>query len=544
MSHDVFVSHSSKDKPTADALVAALEQQGVTCWIAPRDIPAGATWGAAIIAGIETSRVMVLIFSSRSDASPQVLREVERAVAKGVTIVPVRIEDVAMSKDLEYFLSARHWLDALEQPLTPHLSRVVAAVRGILQAPAADASQRGSVRPAAGRSRRLPGRWAVSGAAGLIAVAALLLAWRPWDRHRAAAPPTAIAGTTAPAVIPPATKPEAPAVLPARYLVTDLGTLGGEESESAANAVNDAGQAVGDTDVAGPFVDGHPPHHAFLWSGGKMADLGTLGGPNSLATAINSRSQIVGRSDTATSGEPHAFLYESGRMRDLGTLGGKTSEAYGINAAGDVVGKTDTGETGEDGPVEHAFLYHAGKMKDLGAWNRRSSQACAINDSGRITGVVFDRQPYFTPFIYNDGQWVGLGSFAGTGHAQAIDGAGDVVGSAQSPEDGGEFHAFIYRDGRRYDLGTLGGKISYGYGIDSSGRALGGSRVASADDTRLHAFVADAAGLHDLNRMVPADARCVVTAARSANSAGVIVGEADFATGRHAVVLTPDTGGR
>jgi len=541
MPHDVFVSHSSKDKAAADAIVAALEQQGVRCWIAPRDIPAGATWGAAIIAGIEGSRVMVLVFSSRADASPQVLREVERAVAKGVTIVPVRIEDVAMSKDLEYFLSARHWLDALDRPLGPHLERVVAAVRGVLQAPGA--VQGVTIRPA-GRIGGRRGRWAAVGVAGLIMTAALLLAVRPWRPRGAAGPPiAAIAVTTAPAVTAPAITRDAPAVLPARYAVTDLGTLGGEESESGAAAINDAGQVVGDTDVTGPFVDGHPPHHAFVWTGGKMTDLGTLGGPNSSATGINARGQIVGVSDTAISGEAHAFLYDGGRMTDLGTLGGKKSEAYGINAAGDVVGKTNTGESGDDGPVERAFLYRGGKMTDLGAWGRRCSTATAINDAGRIAGDVFDRQPYFTPFLYADGHWVGLGAFAGSGHAQAIDAAGDIVGSAQSPEDGGEFHAFICRD-RRYDLGTLGGKISYGYGIDRSGRALGGSRVVSADDTKLHAFIADAAGLHDLNRLVAADARCVLTAARSANSAGAIVGEADFPTGRHAFLLTPDTGGQ
>src|SRR4051794_34962405 len=99
--HDVFVSHSSKDKSVADAVCAALEARGVRCWVAPRDIPAGVSWGSAIIDAIGDSRVMVLVFSSQSNASRQVVREVERAVAKGLALLPLRLEDVAMNKDLE-----------------------------------------------------------------------------------------------------------------------------------------------------------------------------------------------------------------------------------------------------------------------------------------------------------------------------------------------------------------------------------------------------------------------------------------------------------
>ena len=228
-------------------------------------------------------------------------------------------------------------------------------------------------------------------------------------------------------------------------------------------------------------------------------------------------------------------------MTDLGTLGGKASAAYAINAAGNVVGWSETADppTG-DGPVEHAFLYRAGKMTDLGTWGRRCSQAHAINDAGRVAGVVYDRKPLWTPFVLAEGKWTGVGDIAGAGLAGAIDAAGDLTGSAQSPEDGGEYHAFLFKVGRRYDLGTLGGKVSYGYGFDRAGRVLGGSRTAAADDARLHAFVHDANVLHDLNRLIPADARCVLLAARAADAKGVIVGEADFPDGRHAVLLTPD----
>ncbi|MBI1373162.1 MAG: TIR domain-containing protein [Phycisphaera sp.] len=130
--HDVFVSYSSNDKPVAEAVCGALESQRVRCWIAPRDIAAGANWGSAIIGAIEDCRIMVVIYSSHANMSQQVLREVERAVAKNVTIIPFRIEDAKMSPDMEYFLSATHWLDAMGDELDSHLGRLVTMTKTML----------------------------------------------------------------------------------------------------------------------------------------------------------------------------------------------------------------------------------------------------------------------------------------------------------------------------------------------------------------------------------------------------------------------------
>ena len=129
---DVFISYSSHDKPTADAICATLERDRIRCWIAPRDVFPGIAYGEAIVDAITVSRLMVVVFSNASNGSPQVLREVERAVSKGIPIVPFRIDDVRPTKSLEYFLSAPHWLDALTKPLEDHIRRLSAVVRAIL----------------------------------------------------------------------------------------------------------------------------------------------------------------------------------------------------------------------------------------------------------------------------------------------------------------------------------------------------------------------------------------------------------------------------
>ena len=132
MAHDVFLSYSSKDKAAADAVCHALEAARIRVWMAPRDILPGAGWAQSIIAAINGARVMVLVFSGNANGSPQIEREVERAVAKGVAIVPVRIEDVAPSEALEYFISAPHWLDAFTEPLEEHFEKLTEAVKRLL----------------------------------------------------------------------------------------------------------------------------------------------------------------------------------------------------------------------------------------------------------------------------------------------------------------------------------------------------------------------------------------------------------------------------
>lgn len=120
----IFISYSSKDHNVANLVVALLEERGHRCWIAPRDILPGTEWGQAIIDGINAADVFVLVFSQNANASPQILREVERCVNRGIPIIPFRIEDVLPEGSLEYFMSVPHWFDALSPPVEDHLDRL------------------------------------------------------------------------------------------------------------------------------------------------------------------------------------------------------------------------------------------------------------------------------------------------------------------------------------------------------------------------------------------------------------------------------------
>jgi probable HAF family extracellular repeat protein len=166
----------------------------------------------------------------------------------------------------------------------------------------------------------------------------------------------------------------------------DLGTLGG--SNSHALAINASGHVAGNSQTAGDAAS-----HAFLWSGGGMQDLGTLGGVNSTAFAMNASDQVTGSSQTP-GGFLRAFLWTGGSMLDLGTLpGGKGSGARAINASGQVVGNASTSSAG------HAALWTGTEIVDLNTFTPVGSpftlsQGVAINDAGQIAAMGFRLAPF------------------------------------------------------------------------------------------------------------------------------------------------------
>jgi hypothetical protein len=129
MGRSVFVSYSQPDRECAFELVARLEGEGIECWIAPRDIAPSSDWAAEIMDAISAARTMILVFSASSNQSPQVRREVERAVHKQIDVLPFRIDNVLPSKSLEFFLSTQHWMDAFPPPREPHYARLCAHLK-------------------------------------------------------------------------------------------------------------------------------------------------------------------------------------------------------------------------------------------------------------------------------------------------------------------------------------------------------------------------------------------------------------------------------
>ena len=123
-----FLSHKSEDAVLAQQLCNAMETLGVRCWIAPRDITPGSSWAEAIVEGIEGCGAFVLLATTRSVLSRDVLIELERAHRLQRPIYTVMVDQPRLTGEITYYLTRLQWLEAksggIEQAGT-HLAEIL-----------------------------------------------------------------------------------------------------------------------------------------------------------------------------------------------------------------------------------------------------------------------------------------------------------------------------------------------------------------------------------------------------------------------------------
>jgi TolB-like protein/Flp pilus assembly protein TadD len=176
----VFISYASQDAAVAGALVEALERHGVGCWIAPRDVKAGALYADAIVRAISGATAIVLVLSESAIASSHVGKEIERASSKKRPIIALRIDAAPLTPALEYFLSESQWVEAQTGSMEAAYAKLIAAIRDPARAapetlvavtPGTPASTASAAQPKSRRNRIL---FAAGLAVVAVTVAALL----------------------------------------------------------------------------------------------------------------------------------------------------------------------------------------------------------------------------------------------------------------------------------------------------------------------------------------------------------------------------------
>ncbi len=317
---------------------------------------------------------------------------------------------------------------------------------------------------------------------------------------------------------------------PPGITITELGTLGGAQSYAA--AINEQGQVVGSSST----TDGQS--RAFLWENGRMTALPTPKGGSSIALSINNRGQIAGQScsyietDGGAQWTCRATVWENGRMTSLATPQRGQSVALDINDQGQVVGQSCLPATGQETPC-HAVLWEHGRRTNLGT----EHAADAINEQGQVIttrylpSAVGDGPSQ--AFLWEHGRVTELGTLGGRGSlASDINDRGQVVGQSETPED--QVHAFLWENGRMTDLGTLGGRESFAYGINNHGQVVGRSRAATSGPT---AVLWENGRLTSLGTLGGRE-----SSARDINEQGQAVGYSLTPTGEeHAVIWTLPT---
>ena len=344
-------------------------------------------------------------------------------------------------------------------------------------------------------------------------------------------------------------------------VTTDLGALGPVPGINVSNAnwIAETGLIGGfsENGVIDPLIPGSPEIRAVLWKDSQIIDLGTLGGNESFANAVNNRGQVVGWAQNTIPDslqglgtELRPFLWQDGVMHDLGDLGGPDGVAIFVNERGQVAGSslinsTPTppvnGPCALGGAPSAPFLWENGRMIDLGTLGGTCATPNALNNQGLVVGDSFlAGDSTYHPFLWDRGVLTDLGTLGGNnGQALWLNDAGEVIGQADLPGSV-VHHGFLWRNGVMTDLGTLG-STSFAEAINSYGQVVGRSRLSSPTSVLQHAFLWEDGGpMIDLNTLISNNSSLLLLDASYINDRGEIAGHGLTLDGEnHAFLLIP-----
>jgi probable HAF family extracellular repeat protein len=337
------------------------------------------------------------------------------------------------------------------------------------------------------------------------------------------------------------------AVAQARYSITDLGTLGGNNSVPI--WITNRGDVIGYSETGKVDGFGNPIQHSFLWSKGMMEDLGTLGGNNSFALGANDEGQIVGYADVPGGATSHAALWYNGTVTDLGTLSGPDGFSYAqlINNNHQIVG----GSTTADGAFR-GFLRERGLLTDLGTLGGPNSFGNGINDRGQIVGgatasdvndPILGFPPYYGT-LWDRGEIITLTPGVPAA-AFNINNKTQVVGRilVPDPKEGGVAHAFLWQEGVLTDLGVpAGDENSEANSLNNSGQIVGDAGVGFIESyTPDRALLWQNGVPADLNALIPPHSGYHLIVAFDVNARGeIVVCAVQPSSGNiHAALLSP-----
>jgi probable HAF family extracellular repeat protein len=341
--------------------------------------------------------------------------------------------------------------------------------------------------------------------------------------------------------------------------IVDLGGLPGGNGVASFIAENGwvSGESLnGEIDP----LTGWPEENAVLWKDGHIINLGTLGGHESAAGRFNSRGQVAGYSGNAIPDsysllglgtETRAFLWdEESGMQDIGTLGGPDAFAFAVNERGKVVGFSYPNLVPSFNcpfPLTTGgFVWEKNKgMTDLGTLGGTCTLPGAMNNRGQVIGQSnLAGDVIIHPFLWTAPRRMhDLGTLGGSfGFASAINEAGEVVGQATTASDQA-FHAFLWRRGVITDLGTLANiddSCIGAFGVNARGQIVGQAVENFCNGPGQRAFLWQNGKMIDLNVFVPPGSDLTLADVEEINDNGEMFGSALLPNGdARAFLLIP-----
>jgi probable HAF family extracellular repeat protein len=369
----------------------------------------------------------------------------------------------------------------------------------------------------------------------------------------------------------------------ANGVITDLGSLAGDDFCSLAAAVNARGKSVGTSEinVVDPLL-GVNEIHAVAWNGNEISDLGTFGGTLSIAVGIDPSGEVIGSSlnstpdpysifdfqlaGLSTGTQTRAFVSRNGALQDLGTLGGPDAVASWINEPGWIAGFSYTNSMPNPStgfPTQDPFLFKNGRMIDLGSLGGVDGFAQGLNNRGQVIGgsstsaapgACFTNgsqefgNPGCDPFLWDPttGEMIDLSTSTTGGTPETVDAindAGEIVGAGVFGTL--LFDAYVWRNGVATDLGNLGDCFSKPSDINSHSQVVG--RTFDCNFNALRAFLWENGSIADLDSLVLPGSSLRLVWAMKINERGEIGGigvppgvrRSDLLSQGHAFLLIP-----
>lgn len=314
-----------------------------------------------------------------------------------------------------------------------------------------------------------------------------------------------------------------------RYFITDLGTLGG--TQSFAYAVNDFGEVVGLSSTSGDVSS-----HAFLYSNGRMTDLYPLNSQSLQTvgpTSINNAGQVASGLIVNGVYVPAIFDSRTGGLSIINSLGGVTP--YGFNGVGTSINNIGSvvGYSYIDSINRHAFFYSNNETFDIGSFGGYSA-ALAMNDVGVIVGFASDSLTGVAhAFVHANGVMENIHPTTES-YARDINNKNEVVGEFLTA-DGTAFHAFLYSQGNFTDLGLAGSAETVAFAINDQSQVVGSTWTPNGQ----WAFLYDRGRLVQLNTLIQQGRGWELLWAFDINNQGQIAGYGLLNGRFRAFLLTP-----
>lgn len=127
----VFISYKTEEFDEANWVKTVLEDNGISCWMAPMCIKGGASYATEIPQAIRNCKVFVLILSEKSQLSKWVPRELDQAINESKIIMPFMLENCKLKDDFNFYLTNVQRYAAYESKAAA-IEKMLRELRGIL----------------------------------------------------------------------------------------------------------------------------------------------------------------------------------------------------------------------------------------------------------------------------------------------------------------------------------------------------------------------------------------------------------------------------